>query len=89
MSEPQRWARIFHKQEICIGMKTKEDGDYVKYEDYAILKKEIERLQSCVNDRDDEIRQLNEEIKCIQACFNDTPPSEEEIKSHCNYEEGE
>lgn len=44
MSEPQRWSRYFHKQTICIGMRSQDDGEYVRYEDYARIQAEVERL---------------------------------------------
>ena len=46
MSEPKRYERCYHKDYIPEGMEDHYNGKWVKWEDYARLKAEVERLQS-------------------------------------------
>ena len=44
MSEPKRYERCYHKDYIPEGMEEHYNGKWVKWEDYARLKAEVERL---------------------------------------------
>lgn len=45
MSEPKRYERCYHKDYIPEGMEEHYNGKWVKWEDYARLKAEVERLR--------------------------------------------
>jgi len=44
VSEPKRYERCYHKDYIPEGMEEHYNGKWVKWEDYARLKADIERL---------------------------------------------
>jgi len=44
VSEPKRYQRCYHKDYIPEGMEEHYNGKWVKWEDYARLKAEVERL---------------------------------------------
>ena len=47
MSEPKRYERCYHKDYIPEGMEEHYNGKWVKWEDYARLKAEVDRLAKC------------------------------------------
>ena len=49
MSEPKRYQRCYHKDYIPEGMEEHYNGKWVKWEDYARLKAEVERLTADLN----------------------------------------
>ena len=49
MSEPKRYQRCYHKDYIPEGMEEHYNGKWVKWEDYARLKAEVERLTEALN----------------------------------------
>jgi hypothetical protein len=47
VSEPKRYERCYHKDYIPEGMEEHYNGKWVKWEDYARLKVEVDRLAKC------------------------------------------
>ena len=59
MSEPYRWDFIVNKNGNSVLPVMKTDGLYIRYEDYARLKAEVERLTKAGDAMGEEMLKLN------------------------------
>ena len=70
MSEPKRYERCYHKDYIPEGMEEHYNGKWVKWEDYARLQAEVERLQSIHSIDSIGIEQLKAQVERLTKAGN-------------------